>query len=65
MILKVLADARKGMNDRDAVRAEECGIADAGKLKQVGRIHRPGAEDDFASGAHRLRPAVAAKLDTA
>ena len=48
VVAEVLADRRQGVPHGDAVRFQDLGVADAGKLEQLRRGDRAGAQDHLA-----------------
>src|SRR4029453_3824208 len=48
VVAQVLADARQGMTDVDAERAQAVGLADAGQLQELRRVDRARADHDLA-----------------
>ena len=58
MVLQILADAFQGMDDRHAGIAQPVGIADTGKLQNVGRLHGAAAEQHLGLGTGLTRLAA-------
>lgn len=59
----VAPDIGRVGDDFDAEGLQQCGRANAGKLKQLGRLDRAGRQDDFSTGVHETLPLCAAKQD--
>jgi hypothetical protein len=51
VVAEILAHRRRGVLNGDAVRLQELGLADAGKLQELRGCDSAGAQDDLASGA--------------
>ena len=51
MVLQIFADGGQRVGGVNAMLAQQRGIADAGELQQMRRIHRAGRQDDLAAGA--------------
>ena len=63
MILQVGADARHVGDHVDAVRAQQLGRSEPGKLQQLRRVERAAGQDDLAAGAGSLRRAALPVFD--
>ena len=59
MVLQVLADARRVVNDIDAGRREHRSGADARELQELWRADRTGAQDDLLAGADLMHGSAA------
>src|SRR5688500_15482836 len=63
MVLKIPAHAGERMRHLDAELPQGIRIADAGELKELGRVDRTGSEDHLAPGDRPLRSTVLDIID--
>ena len=63
MILQVVADARHVGDHADAMRAQQLGRSEPGKLHQLRRVERASGQDDLAAGAGNPRRAALPVFD--
>jgi hypothetical protein len=63
MVLHVLADTRKFLNDLDPVRGQHIAAANARQFQQLRRLHRAGRKDNLPGRRHRHKPTFAPALD--
>ena len=63
VVLEVLADAGRVVDDVDAEAGEELLVADAGELEQLRRVDRAAAEDHLAGVDRATEPAAAQVVD--
>ena len=63
MVLEVCADAPESVHRINSNLRELVGIADAGQLQDLRRLHGPGAEENLAVGERALGLALAHVVD--
>ena len=63
MVLQVLADAARRLDDGDAVGLQQVARAYAGQLQQLGRIDRAAAQDHFGPRSRHANFTAVGKLD--